>query len=334
MPEFSLPDTSSMNPAASPPPPSVLHRREWLATSALASLGGWLALTHDPAQAANAQVRPFRFCLNTGTLRGHNLTLDKEVEIAAQAGYDALEPWLDRLDQFVQRGGSLKELRQQIADRGLTVEDAIGFPAWCVDDDAQRAKGFEDAKRAMDRLAQLGCKRMAAPPAGVPDRQKVEPDHVAERYRQLLELGDTLGVQPVLEFWGRNSTIGRLSTAVAIAMSAGHPKACVLADVFHMYRGGSPFDGLRLLGPGALPVFHMNDYPAQPPLDQINDSHRIFPGDGIAPLTQILRTLQAIGAEPVLSLELFNQEYYKRDALEVARTGLQKMKDVVAKATG
>jgi sugar phosphate isomerase/epimerase len=99
-----------------------------------------------------------------------------------------------------------------------------------------------------------------------------------------------------------------------------------------MYRGGSPFDGLRLLGPQALQVLHMNDYPAEPPLEKINDSHRVFPGDGIAPLSETLRTIYSVGATPILSLELFNPEYYKRDALEVAREGLQKMKQAVAKA--
>jgi len=312
---------------------SILDRREWLASGALAALGGWMALPENALHGAAPTTPAFRFCLNTGTIRGHNLTLDQEIEVASKAGYDAIEPWMDRLNQVTQRGGSLKDLRQRLTDARLTVEGAIGFPAWCVDDEAQRAKGFEQAKRDMDLLTQLGAKRMAAPPAGVPDNQRVDPDRVAERYRQLLELGDSMGVQPVLEFWGRNPTLGRLSTAVSIAIAAGHPKACVLADVFHMYRGGSPFDGLRLLGPCALPVFHMNDYPAQPPLDQINDRHRIFPGDGIAPLTEILKTLRAIGAVPVLSLELFNPDYYKRDALEVARTGLLQMKDVVARAT-
>jgi hypothetical protein len=42
--------------------------------------------------------------------------------------------------------------------------------------------------------------------------------------------------------------------------------------------------------------------------------------------------VRSTGATPVLSLELFNPVYYKRDALEVARTGLQKMQAVVARA--
>ena len=76
----------------------------------------------------------------------------------------------------------------------------------------------------------------------------------------------------------------------------------------------------------------MNDYPATPPRAEIKDSDRIMPGDGVAPLTQILRDLAAIGFRGALSLELFNANYWKDDAHGVARIGLMKMKEAVAKA--
>ncbi|HWI59020.1 MAG TPA: TIM barrel protein, partial [Bacillota bacterium] len=120
--------------------------------------------------------------------------------------------------------------------------------------------------------------------------------------------------------------------AVAAAIESGHPKACILGDVFHAYRGGPDFSGWRLLGPLAMPVLHLNDYPATPSREEINDSHRVMPGDGVAPLGEIFKTLQQVGARPVLSLELFNREYWKQDALTVAKLGLEKMKAVVAKA--
>ena len=41
-----------------------------------------------------------------------------------------------------------------------------------------------------------------------------------------------------------------------------------------------------------------------------------------------------IGATPVLSLEVFNRDYWKQDAKQVARTGLEKMKSKVKKALG
>ena len=60
--------------------------------------------------------------------------------------------------------------------------------------------------------------------------------------------------------------------------------------------------------------------------------HRVYPGDGIAPLNFILQTLRDNGTQTVLSLELFNRDYWAQDALTVARTGLEKMRASVAKS--
>src|SRR5437899_6063674 len=101
---------------------------------------------------------PFVFCLNTATLRGQKLGIVKEAEIAAKAGYDAIEPWVDSIQEYVKSGGTTKELRQRINDLGLGVESAIGFPEWIVDDEQRRAKGFERAKQEMELVAQIGGK--------------------------------------------------------------------------------------------------------------------------------------------------------------------------------
>ena len=57
-----------------------------------------------------------------------------------------------------------------------------------------------------------------------------------------------------------------------------------------------------------------------------------MPGDGIAPIPQILGDVYANGCRAMLSLELFNPDYWKQDALAVAKLGLAKMKAVVQKA--
>jgi sugar phosphate isomerase/epimerase len=56
----------------------------------------------------------------------------------------------------------------------------------------------------------------------------------------------------------------------------------------------------------------------------------MYPGDGIAPLANLLQTVRRTGGQKVLSLELFNRKYWSEDALEVAKTGLAKMKAVAA----
>ena len=275
---------------------------------------------------------PFRYCFNTSTIRGQKLPLDKEIEIAANAGYDAIEPWVDKINEYVKNGGNLTDVRKRIADIGLTVESAISFYQWIVDDDATRTKGLEQAKREMDVLAKIGGKRIAAPPAGATDKEGLDLLKAAERYRVLLEIGDRIGVVPQIELWGASKNLHRLGEAMFVVIESGHSKACLLPDVFHIYKGGSDFTGLKQISPQAIQVFHLNDYPADPPREKITDRDRVYPGDGIAPLTQILRDLYDNGSRAVLSLELFNPAYWNQDPLTVAKTGLAKMKAAVNRA--
>ena len=111
---------------------------------------------------ADGQPGRFRFGLNAGTLRGYKLGLAEQFDVAAKAGYDGIEPWLEDIDRFVNGGGSLRDLKRRCRDLGLGVYSAIGFAQSIVDDDAVRAKGLEQLKRDMSRIAELGGSRIAA----------------------------------------------------------------------------------------------------------------------------------------------------------------------------
>jgi sugar phosphate isomerase/epimerase len=154
---------------------------------------------------------------------------------------------------------------------------------------------------------------------------------VADYYRELLELGEQHRVIPLVEVWGFSKNLSRLGEGALIAMESGHPDACILADSYHLYKGGSPLSALRALNGEMLPLFHINDYP-NIPRETITDADRVYPGDGIAPLEALFHTLRRIGFDGVLSLELFNAEYYQQDPLQVARTGLEKLRAVVQKS--
>jgi sugar phosphate isomerase/epimerase len=329
-----------MQPTPAMPPmavPAPLSRRELLASSAVAA--GMLAalatpsLSADPASAKEGRTaaEPFGYCLNTSTIRGQGLGLVAEVELAAKVGYQAIEPWLGEIDKYAKDGGSLSDLRKRIEDLGLKVPSAIGFGQWIVDDDAQRAKGLEAAKRDMESLRAIGGTRIAAPPSGATDKIVGLPE-AGRRYRALVEAGEKIGITPQVEVWGFSKSLSRLSETVFAAIESGHPAACVLPDIYHLHKGGSGFDTLKLLSGVAVQVFHVNDYPATPDRAAMNDSHRVYPGDGVAPLKQIVRDLRAMGFAGHLSLELFNRDYWKQDAELVANTGLRKMREMVQKS--
>lgn len=310
-----------------------LTRRDALKGAAF--LGGLGLLGGAPARhamAAPAAPGPssFSYCLNIACIRGQRLGVVKEFEIAAEAGYTGIEPWTGPLMEYEANGNSVADLAARMEDWGLTIESAIGFAPWIVNDDTQRAEALEQMKREMDLLKRLGGKRIAAPPAGATRNVVIDLDDAAQRYHALLELGREMGVTPQLEIWGPSENLHKMSQAAYVLAGCGHPDACILPDVYHMYKGGSDVDSLKLFGAETIQVFHMNDYPADPPVESIGDGDRVMPGDGIAPLNTILRYLRNAGGPKVLSLEIFNRTYWEQDALEVATLGLRKMKDAVA----
>ncbi|MGH9573927.1 MAG: sugar phosphate isomerase/epimerase family protein [Candidatus Acidiferrales bacterium] len=273
---------------------------------------------------------PFGYCLNTSTIRGNNLDVAAQIDVAAKVGYDAIEPWARDIETYTAHGGTVNDLAKRIGDSGLTVEDVIAFNSWLDDDDSRRAKSMENLKREMDIVAQLGGKRIATPPGN--NGENVSLDHAIEYYRTALELGQQMGVQPLLELWGRSNVLGPLSHGAHVSIGTGHADASMLLDIFHLYKSGTSLASLNQINGAALHVLHVNDYPAADDPAKLTDANRVYPGDGVAPLGQIFRNLRDNGFRGVLSLELFNQEYWKMSADENARTGLQKTRAAVKKA--
>jgi sugar phosphate isomerase/epimerase len=305
-----------------------LSRRDVLAMSTAA-----VAASALPSRSAAAETaEPFGYSFNTSTIRGQKVPVEEEARMAAKAGYNAFEPWMAELLDYRKRGADLKDLGKLIADLGLKVESSIGFARWIVDDDLERQKGLDEAKRDMEMVLAIGGVRIAAPPAGATDKPIKDLGVITDRYRKLAELGAKIGVIPEAEVWGFSKTLSKLGETVLVAMESGHPKACVLPDVYHLYKGGSGFDGLKLLQGKSIGIFHVNDYPKDKDRAVIKDADRVYPGDGVAPLKDVFRTLRDIGYRGMLSLELFNPEYYKQDAFEVVKTGLEKTRAAVKAA--
>jgi len=308
-----------------------MNRRDMFSLLGLGAAALYLPGTLPTVVAKNhSDVKPRRISLNTGTLLGFDLSIEEEIDLTAKVGYDGVEIWMMRLEKYVSAGKKLSDLRKRIEDHGLVLENGIGFTPWIVDDPERREQGMVQLKREMELLAELGCPFIAAPPVGATDARIDDLEACGARYRAILELGEQTGVTPLMELWGWSPTLGRLADAAAIAISAKHPNAGLLLDAYHLYKGDGSFVGLKQINGAALPLFHLNDYPAEPSRESITDKDRIYPGDGICPLGEIIRTLCAAGFQGAFSLELFNQNYWKTQTpLEVAQIGLEKMKTVV-----
>jgi 2-keto-myo-inositol isomerase len=305
-----------------------ISRRKAIASLALSSAALSLPLNSIASAETGSpgpEKSPFRFCLNTSTISGQKPSLFEQVKIASKAGYDGIEVWVRDVQAALADGATAASIKTFIDDHGIRVEDAIGFAPWMTGGEA----GFSQMEEEMNMLAGIGCLRIAAPPAGVPGDQALDLFMAGEKYAQLLELGRKTGVMPQLEFWGSSPVLWHLGQVLMIAAVADDPDARILPDVYHLFRGGSGFDALKMINGSLIEVFHLNDYPASIPREEQTDADRVYAGDGAAPMKQILSDLKNMGGEKVLSLELFNRTYWKEDPLEVAKTGLRKMKEIL-----
>lgn len=301
--------------------------------NAILTLGSISAASALPnALQANISVKKkknFTFCLNTSTISGQKSGILTYIDIASKAGYDGIELWINDIKDYLKNGHKLSELAKIISDAGLKVENAIGFAPWMVANDEKRRLGMIQLEEEMNWLAALGGKRIAAPPAGVGRDEPIDLLQAGHRYKEALNLGRKTGVMPQLEFWGASGTLFHFSQAVAIAAAANDADARILPDVYHLFRGGSGFDSLKMIAGTTIEIFHFNDFVGHIPQEKQTDNDRVYPGDGIAPWSNLMQTLKEMGTPKVLSLELFNKDYWKQDPLEVAKTGLMKMKKLV-----
>jgi len=268
-------------------------------------------------------------CLNTSTIRP--TALKDKINIANQAGYDGIEIWVDELEKYEQEGGDLNDLASEIKGLGLFVPNVIGLwggmpmeePAWLA--------SLEKTKDRMRLAAAIGSKHIAAIP--VPDREDFDLSLGIKRYKELLKIArEEYGIIAAFEFVGFFKGIHRLGQAAAIALDVNDRDACLVMDTFHLYRGSSGFNGVKHLNGRFIANFHWNDVPQDPPREMLRDEHRIYPGDGILPLVQLLKDLKAIEYRGPITLEMFNRDQWQQDPTEVARIALQKTLDLIAKA--
>jgi 2-keto-myo-inositol isomerase len=262
----------------------------------------------------------FQYCLNTSTIRPTPLL--EKIRLAGEAGYTAIEPWNDEVTAYLGEGGSLPELKRALGDAGLRVVSVIALHGWITADGAEHAKVLDECRRRMAQAVDLGSPYIVASPP----REVVDLGRAAERFAELLEIGVGIGVIPSMEFLGFVDGIKDVASAWAIAAGTGDPRATIVADVFHMIRGGGQVDDLLKVPGDRLANFHINDLPADPdPLTQ-KDEDRVMVGEGIADLPRVIANLRTIGYRGPISLELFNRGLWEQDPATVIRRGLERIR--------
>ncbi len=278
-------------------------RREFLAAAAL------------PAVARGPGSRHMFVCLHETTSAGFGFR--EAMEGYAKAGVRAVEVTFPKLQEFIQ-AESPAVARRLLADLGLTVV-SCGSQTGIAEPTPARAKNLAALKAKCELAQAMGFDRMVMPSFTFDRYKEDDYSRAVDNLREAGEIAKPYGLTLMLEFVRTTNFIGSLPTALKLVREAGHPNVKVMLDTYHFWGGVSKFEDLELLRDGELHHLHFEDTPASPPRELLEQRHRVYPGQGIAPLRRILDVLWRKKYAGPLSVELFDPVIQKTDPYEIAR---------------
>jgi 4-hydroxyphenylpyruvate dioxygenase len=270
------------------------------------------------------------------------MTLAIHQNTSAGAGYrESLEGWAragikhvelisPHVDGFL-KTDSLAAARRVLTDLGLTpVSGACGVTGlW--EPNPKRPALLEDFRKRCEMFRALGLTRIYSPTTTTgkftPDDYKAGADNM----REVGEIARQFGMTVMAEAVRSSTFISTLPTLLDMTRRAAHPNVAPLLDFYHFWSGLNKLEDLDRIRSGEIGHVHFQDVPDLP-RELLDNSTRLIPGDGIAPLTQILRKLAAKDYAGSLSVELFLPRFQQGDPFEVSREIRQKAEAVMRHA--
>ena len=246
--------------------------------------------------------------------------LETDIRAAAAAGYDLVELRSNKLYDYLETK-SVDDLKALLAETGIGVLsiNTLEHITWRSEEDYAAIK--EECAKLSQISQAIGCPYVLSVPGALRQGPKTDDETIEESVRVLNELADIAepyGIKIGFEFLGEaGNSVTTLDLGSKIVDLVGRESVGNVIDTYHFYAGSSSFDALENLDPAKLFIFHINGA-EDLPKDQLNDSKRLYPGEGILPIGEMKAILDKIGYDGPASVEIFRPEYWEQDPFEVA----------------
>lgn len=247
------------------------------------------------------------FCINEMCLAQQGDLLSHIADCAAQ-GVRCMEISKACLLEYLRGGGTLDALREAFVRGGVT-------PV-CVNSIESVSFNGKRAARVLREASEylfyccraIGCdcvEVIGSFRAPTQDGAEIEAE-TAEAITRLSDAARPYGVRLALEYMGvADSSVQTFAQALSIVRQVGRENVGLLVDTWHHYASGSRADELLRAEGGEIVLAHISDCPACAPGQAIR-ANSFLPGDGDAPLREMLANLSVIGYRGPVSAEIFS----------------------------
>lgn len=252
----------------------------------------------------------------------------------AKAGFTGVELRRDETFEYL-KSHSVDELKRLLEETGLKVVSWNAIELFSLCTESAFLDMYEYTERLMQIGNQIGCELIIAVPSFKKDSvfPLAEIDKITvERLRILRQLGEkynfTVGFEP-LGF--PDCSVRNITHAIKILKETeedGLSSSPLVIDTFHYFLGEHTIEELGKIEGDRLGLIHLNDS-IDKSLSQLQDKDRIWPGNGIFDLTGFHNELKKQKYDGYISLELFNEDYWKLDPYECAQKAFEYSKKYI-----
>jgi sugar phosphate isomerase/epimerase len=245
-----------------------------------------------------------------GTVRQSSLL--ELIDVAVAHGFPTITVPPHIVDLCLASGVTFADVRRRLVDGGVkvTVIDALtkdlpGAPPI----DEIPALWRENWKYTLDDLITM-AEALEAPTINVTHYlgKPVQPHDMAQAIAGLAERAGRHGLKLALEFMPETSLANLPATAKIVQLSrAGN--VGIMLDVWHMLRSGGLAADIRALPPLSLTGVQLNDRRANAiPASLGTVGDRSMPGEGDAPLAEIVQAILDNTPSVDIEIEVFSEE--------------------------
>ena len=244
-----------------------------------------------------------------------NLVTD--IEVAKEAGYDALEIWAPKLERYLDIGYEVEELVPEMG----SLKTSMISPLYGIE--RQGAKEREELNRRCERVAKaakiLGCRNMQAIAMDPTDwKWPVLKSRVASSLAELADIaapfGVTIALEPVVV-----APLHTLAQSLEVIEAADRKNIGLVVDIFHLLAAGASWDEIAALDPALIANAHIGDATERKGEEWTDDDRGALPGDGIAPLKEGIDAVRRTGFDGTWSVEVYSPYHWEVKPLELAR---------------
>ncbi len=271
-----------------------------------------------------------RLSLNTKTTNA--LTLEQAVEVAAEAGIDALGLWRDRVQEH-----GVEKAARLVTDAGMRVSTLCRGGFLTASGPSGVREALDDNLRALDEAAALGAPELVMVVGGLPDgerdlaaaRQRMA-ERVADLVPEALARGVRLGLEPLHPMYAADRAV--LSTLdQALEVAAPHPAQAVgvVVDTFHIYWDPRAEEAVARAGrEGRISSYQVCDFNLPIAADALLS--RGMMGDGVIDFGRWTAAVSDAGYTGDVEVEIFNAEVWARDPGAVVAQVVERYAELVA----